>query len=95
MFKAIIRSNGVVTNEAKFDTQEEISAWVTENETAFPSDFAAEIVDVTTQDLALKEQMDAHALLDSTDWYVIRQVETGVAIPQTILDSRAAARLKI
>ncbi len=33
--------------------------------------------------------------LSSTDWYVVRQAETGTPIPQEILDARAAARLAI
>jgi hypothetical protein len=37
----------------------------------------------------------ARAYLASTDWYVIRKEETGVAIPQEILDARAAARASI
>lgn len=42
----------------------------------------------------LKEQVNsqARAYLDSTDWYVIRLQETGVQIPQEILDLRRAAR---
>lgn len=33
--------------------------------------------------------------LASTDWYVTRRSETGVVIPQDILDARAAARAAI
>ena len=35
---------------------------------------------------------ESRSYLSSTDWYVIRQQETGVAIPQDILDARQAAR---
>ena len=35
---------------------------------------------------------DALAYLASTDWYVVRFSETGVAIPQDVLDARQAAR---
>jgi hypothetical protein len=35
---------------------------------------------------------ESREYLKSTDWYVIRQQETGVAIPQDILDARQAAR---
>ena len=38
---------------------------------------------------------EALAYLASTDWYVIRLQETGVAVPQDILDARASARLSI
>lgn len=45
----------------------------------------------------LQEEVNAKSLayLASTDWYVIRLQETGVAIPQEILDKRAEARLAI
>ena len=35
---------------------------------------------------------NARAYLASTDWYVVRFAETGVAIPQDILVARQAAR---
>lgn len=38
---------------------------------------------------------NARAYLASTDWYVVRFAETGVAIPQDILDARQAARNSI
>jgi len=37
----------------------------------------------------------AQAYLASTDWMVIRQQETGVAVPQEVADARAAARQEI
>jgi len=39
--------------------------------------------------------MKARAYLASTDWYVIRLTETGVAIPQEITEKREAARQSI
>lgn len=41
-----------------------------------------------------QEQINAehHAYLASTDWYVVRFAETGVAIPADILAARQAAR---
>ena len=37
----------------------------------------------------------AQAYLASTDWMVIRQQETGAAVPQEVADARAAARQEI
>lgn len=34
----------------------------------------------------------ARAYLQSTDWYVLRQVETGHAVPDAIKEARKAAR---
>ena len=43
-----------------------------------------------------KEYKQRHLdYLANTDWYVTRFTETGVAIPQTVLDARANARLEL
>jgi hypothetical protein len=39
--------------------------------------------------------MDSILYLAQTDWYSIRKFETGIEIPQDILDARAAARAAI
>jgi hypothetical protein len=48
---------------------------------------------------ATKEQeqinADSLAYLASTDWYVVRQQETGTDIPQEVLDKRAEARAAV
>lgn len=49
-------------------------------------------VEPTAQGMLNAESL---AYLEETDWYVTRFAETGVAIPQDILDSRAAARAAI
>jgi hypothetical protein len=41
---------------------------------------------------ALRDVAAAHAFLDDTDWYVVRQAETGVPVPTEITTTRAAAR---
>lgn len=44
-----------------------------------------------------QEKININALnyLSSTDWYIIREQETGEPTPQEIKDERAAARLRI
>ena len=47
-------------------------------------------------DLAQEEiNLNNRNYLQETDWYVIRFTETGVPIPQEILNKRAEARLQI
>ena len=46
-------------------------------------------------DPATQTNMDSQIYLAGTDWYVVRKFETGAAIPQEILDARAAARAAI
>ena len=38
---------------------------------------------------------EAKAYLASTDWYLVREMETGVPTPQEIKDARQEARLKV
>ncbi len=56
-----------------------------------------EALSIIASDLANQARINEESLayLASTDWYVIRQQETGSAIPQEILDQRAAARAAI
>lgn len=61
----------------------------------FPATFTVEIVDVTDQMAQEKERQDALALLASTDWYIIREMDSGVLTPEEIKLARAAARLKL
>ena len=46
------------------------------------------------EDERKQERRDALAFLKSTDWYVIRNIEEGVEIPDDIRMKRRAARLK-
>jgi outer membrane protein assembly factor BamB len=46
----------------------------------------------TQEQLQAKINADARAYLGSTDWYVVRFAETGVAIPDDIATARQEAR---
>ena len=37
----------------------------------------------------------ARAYLRDTDWYVIRNIETGARVPNEVVERRAAERLKV
>lgn len=43
----------------------------------------------------MAKNMQAKHYLSNTDWYVIRQIETGAPIPETILENRRLARTHI
>lgn len=50
----------------------------------------------TLEDLQKEdESSEAVMYLRSTDWYVIRSLETGEAIPDKVKEQRAAARQKV
>ena len=50
-----------------------------------------------TKPVPTKAELDAPhlATLAGTDWYVVRAFETGVPVPQHILDARESARRSI
>jgi hypothetical protein len=97
MIKISIIKNGQVTNSAQFPTQEEAEAWLSRHE-AMGSFGAAGTYEVLIEDAVPSQAQinaEARAYLASTDWYYIRFGETGVPVPQEILDARAAARASI
>lgn len=49
----------------------------------------------TAEQLQQQVNAEARAYLSSTDWYVLRQQETGIAIPAEILELRAEARARV
>jgi hypothetical protein len=51
-----------------------------------------EAVPVTPQQ---EKNNNARAYLNQTDWYVIRQIETGTPVPEEITAARAKARAEI
>jgi hypothetical protein len=58
-----------------------------------PNQFTVEINEyVKPQDIL---NLEFKKYLADTDWYIVRHVETGVAIPQDILTARALARQSI
>ena len=61
----------------------------------FPATYSVEYIDVTDELAEQQEMVQAREFLNATDWYVIRNLETGVAIPEEITTQRAEARLKI
>ena len=90
---AIIDENNIVTNVIVLNSLEELFGavecpeWVgigMDINTPKPTDLAQEEVNTLNREY-----------LESTDWYVVRFVETGVPIPQEVFNKRAEARLQI
>ena len=54
-----------------------------------------EVIPLTPIDPQLVINATAQAYLASTDWMVLRQADSGEAMPNNIKDARAAARLEI
>lgn len=49
----------------------------------------------TPEQIQSQINAEARSYLASTDWYVIRKLETGEDIPEEILEERVAARLRV
>ena len=49
------------------------------------------VIDIS--DTSTKER--AQMVLDATDWYIIRQIETGIQCPDDIKQTRALARITL
>ena len=63
------------------------------DENGYP--FLADPPAPTGEELQVVKNQEARAYLTSTDWYVIRHQETGVAIPEEIAIKRQEARKQI
>jgi hypothetical protein len=88
----------VEVSPAVYEEQEvEIQAAVFEDQQVEvnPAGYEISIEDISAQLAQAAINESALAYLASTDWYCSRLIETSVAIPQDILDARAAARLSI
>jgi hypothetical protein len=81
---AVLDSEGVEIVPAEFETRiVEVPGYV------------VEIIDITEK--LEQEKVNAAALqfLAESDWYITRQVETGVVCPVEIIEARATARASI
>ena len=66
----------------------DVLAWIAEGNTPAPEYTDAEIA----ANAQAETNATSQAYLDSTDWYITRHAETGVAVPADVTTARAAAR---
>lgn len=91
MIKVSISRDSIITNQGTFASQEEAEAWVSYHN--FTGDIVVE--DITAK--IEQERIDAESLkfLADTDWYILRELDSGVSCPVEIKQARAEARAKI
>ena len=99
MFKLTIkRKDNSIYWVEHFNSQSELNNWLTEERTRpyWDSSFkvATEELKTSFSDEQLQRQKDQQ-LLASTDWYVVRFMETGVVIPEEISLQRSQARERL
>ena len=61
----------------------------------YPCLYTVTTTDITSQVNAEKESREALEYLQSTDWYIIREMDTGEVCPANIRTARALARTKV
>ena len=81
---------GVPNDPANRDCAD-VLAWIAEGNTPAPEFTDAEI----ETNAQAETNATSQAYLASTDWYITRHAETGVAVPDEITTARAAARAAI
>lgn len=64
-------------------------------ELTIAGDYTLRFVDVTQEIEQNNTNHEALSYLAETDWYVIRNIETGAEIPEEVLTNRAIARTKV
>lgn len=100
-----VYKQGIVTHQAEESTSGfglkagEADLWVAKciesGVFGAPSEYTIVEEDITSELERQRINQESLALLASTDWYVVRQLETGVEIPKEVLEARIQARLRI
>ena len=83
-----VNGNMSVPNDPANRHCADVLAWIAEGNTPAPEFTDAEIA-ANAQSSINSESLE---YLKSTDWYITRQAESGVAVPDDVTTARAAAR---
>lgn len=76
-------------------TDEQLDQWLAGDSFKYPAGYWLEYIDITLQVEQEKINAEALAYLASTDWLIVREVETQVPCPPEVKQLRAEARLKV
>jgi len=87
----LVNGNMGVPNDPANRHCADVLAWIAEGNTPAP-EYTDEEIAANTQ---AETNSTSQAYLDSTDWYITRHAETGVAVPADVTTARAAARAAI
>ena len=74
---------------------EELAQWLAGDSFKYPEGYWVEYVDISAQVEQDKINAEALAYLASTDWLIVREIETQVPCPLEVKELRAEARLKV
>ena len=76
-------------------TDEELAEWLAGDSFKYPEGYWVEYIDISSQVAQEKINAEALAYLASTDWMIVREVETQVPCPLEVKQLRAEARLRV
>lgn len=68
---------------------------VIKNQVKLKAEYTIEVIDITAQVEQEKTNAEALEYLASTDWMIIREIDSGLSCPAEIKAERAAARARI
>ncbi len=79
------------------DTREVEASIETQNRTEYfyPCEYSINQTDIAAQVAQEQLNRESEEYLKSTDWYILREMDSGVLCPQEIKTARAAARASI
>jgi len=93
---AVLDENGnILEPEVLAEAEVLAQPAVMRKEVKLRAEYTIEIVDITAQIEQEKINQEALAYLVSTDWLVIRQMDSGEPMPEDVKAKRAEARAKI
>ena len=90
-YTEIIPAKEAVLDENNVEIEPAIAEEIIEH----PAEYTIEIVDITAQVEQERINDESLAYLASTDWMVIRQMDSGVPMPEDVKQARQEARNKI
>ena len=88
-------ANAIAYNAFGLPERAEIDAEGNPTGNTLPAEYTVVSADWTEQNKEYQDIQAALHYLESTDWYVIRKIETGREIPSEVLAIRAEARAKV
>lgn len=96
MIKVVVKNlEGKETNAGEFKSQEEVNEWIQKNESvkAFgdPAQYTIEQSDATVVNEKFDKIQLSLLYLKNTDWYVIRENERKISIPDEVSKLREEA----
>lgn len=68
---------------------------ITETQVKLKAEYTIEIIDITQEIEQQRINLESLKYLQDTDWYIIREVDSGIPCPAEIKAARAAARAAI